>query len=202
MERADLLAPASKANEKWTEFEELVLAHQRAFYHFALRLTGSEEEAEDLLQESLLRAFRSFNRFTPGTAFDRWVYRIIYHLFVDGYRHRRRSPISLTSLDEPIQSEENEMIREVPDARDDPEEAALTGEFYEELKRALSALPPEFRTAVALCDVQGLSYEEIAQIMNCSIGTVRSRIHRGRRQLRERLAPYLAGARKEVGRTG
>ena len=200
MERVDLLSvPGARPNERWAEFEQLVRTHQRALYHFAFRLTGNEQEAEDLLQESLLRAFRSFSRFTPGTAFDRWVYRIIYHLFVDGYRHRRRAQINLTSLDEPIQGEENEIFREIPDGRDDPEEAALTREFHEEVKRALSTLPPDFRTAVVLCDVQGLSYEEIAQIMNCSIGTVRSRIHRGRRQLRERLGPYLAGARREEG---
>lgn len=200
MAQADSLAltGTAPAGNKWAGFESLVLAHQRALYHFALRLTGNEQDAEDLLQESLLKAFRSFDRFTPGTAFDRWVYRIIYHLFVDGYRHKRRNPFRLTYIDEPLQGEENDMQRDIPDTRADPEDAALTGEFRAELKTALARLPVDFRTAVILCDVQGLAYEEIAQIMNTSIGTVRSRIHRGRRLLRDRLAPYLAGSQREA----
>ena len=201
MEQADLLMLAKAPVDRRAGFESLVLAHQRALYHFALRLTGNEHDAEDLLQESLLRAFRSFDRFAPGTAFDRWVYRIIYHLFVDGYRHRRRVQVRVISLDEPIATEDGDIQREIPDVRDLPEDLALTSEFHGELKTALATLPPDFRTAVVLCDVQGLSYEEIAQIMGCSIGTVRSRIHRGRRQLRERLGPYLSVARREAGQT-
>lgn len=198
MEQTNLLTLAKAPADRWADFESLVLTHQRALYHFALRLTGNDQDAEDLFQESLLRAFRSFDRFTPGTAFDRWVYRIIYHLFVDGYRHRRRTQFRVTSLDEPIATEDSDIQREIPDVRDLPEDLALTREFHGELKAALATLPAEFRTAVVLCDVQGLSYEEIAQIMSCSIGTVRSRIHRGRRQLRERLVPYLSVARREA----
>lgn len=193
MERVDSLAMTGVSADPVREFEALAGMHQRALYHFALRLTGDEHEAEDLLQESLLRAFRSFDRFAPGTSFDRWVFRIIYHLFVDGYRHRKRANLRTVSLDEPISSEDSEMPREVPDRRAGPEEQALTGELHAEVKAALALLPAEFRTAVILCDIQGLAYEEIAQIMNCSIGTVRSRIHRGRRQLRDRLRPYLPG---------
>jgi len=200
MEQANLLTLAKAPIDQLANFESLVLAHQRALYHFALRLTGNEQDAEDLFQESLLRAFRSFDRFTTGTAFDRWVFRIIYHLFVDGYRHRRRAQVRITSLDEPIATEDSDIQREIPDVRFLPEDLALTREFRDELKIALTSLPSEFRTAVVLCDVQGLSYEEIAQIMGCSIGTVRSRIHRGRRQLRERLSPYLSVARREAGR--
>lgn len=200
MERTDCLPLGGATNGRWPAFENLVVAHQRALYHFALRLTGNDQDAEDLLQEALLRAYRSFDRFAPGTAFDRWVYRIIYHLFVDGYRHRKRQSVHLTSLDEPIAAEDSDIQREIPDGRPTPDELALRREFQRQVKTALTTLPAEFRTAVVLCDVQGLSYEEIAQIMNCSIGTVRSRIHRGRRQLRERLRPYLAEARKEAGR--
>ncbi len=196
MEQARTLTLPNLPDDRWASFERLVIEHQRALYHFALRLTGNEQEAEDLLQDSLLRAYRSFDRFTPGTAFDRWVYRIIYHLFVDGYRHRKRLNVNFTSLDEPIPVEDSDIQREIPDRRENPEQATLTREFHAELKTALHALPAEFRTAVVLCDVQGLSYEEIAQIMNCSIGTVRSRIHRGRRQLRDRLRPYLGFGRE------
>lgn len=198
MEQTDTLVLAQTPKGQWSEFESLVRAHQRALYHFALRLTGSEQDAEDLLQESLLRAFRSYDRFEPGTAFDRWVYRIIYHLFVDGYRHRKRAQMHLSSLDEPIPAEDSEIQREIPDLRHSPEDLAITQEFHREVKTALSTLTTDFRTAVILCDVQGLSYEEIAQTMGCSIGTVRSRIHRGRRQLRDRLRHYLGGARGEV----
>lgn len=193
MDRAELLALSrTPPAGNWTAFENLVQIHQRALYHFALRLTGNDGDAEDLLQEALLRAYRSFDRFTPGTSFDRWVYRIIYHLFVDTYRHRRRAQFRLVSLDEPIAGEDSALQRDIPDSSDNPEDSALTSELRSELKAALAQLPDDFRAAVILCDIQGLSYEEIAQIMNCSIGTVRSRIHRGRRQLRERLAPYLS----------
>jgi RNA polymerase sigma-70 factor (ECF subfamily) len=198
LEQAELLPLTGTPEGRWESFEALVRAHQRALFHFALRLTRNELDAEDLLQESLLKAFRSFDRFAPGTAFDRWVYRIVYHMFIDIYRHRKRAPIHPMSLDEPIATEDSAIHRDVPDCRYNPEDLALTGEFHQELKDALAALSPEFRGAVVLCDVQGLSYEEIAQIMSCSIGTVRSRIHRGRRQLRDRLGPYL-GARKEAG---
>ncbi|MGE5550171.1 MAG: sigma-70 family RNA polymerase sigma factor [Bacteroidota bacterium] len=201
MEQTDYLTLTGTPHDRWAHFESLVRTHQRALYHFALRLTGNEQDAEDLLQESLLRAYRSFERFSPGTAFDRWVYRIVYHLFVDGYRHRKRAQIHLASLDEPIAAEDSEIQREIPDQRNNPEDLALTQEFHREVKSALANLPVDFRTAVVLCDIQGLSYEEISQIMNCSIGTVRSRIHRGRRLLRDRLRPYLAEVRKEVGRS-
>jgi len=197
--QAGLIAAAGTPQGQWASFESLVETHQRTLYHFALRLTGNEHDAEDLMQESLLRAYRSFDRFVPGTAFDRWVYRIIYHLFVDGYRHRKRSNLRVSSLDSPIQAEDSEVMREIPDNRENPENEALNEEFHREIKTALATLPVDFRTAVIFCDVQGLSYEEIAQIMDCSIGTVRSRIHRGRRQLRDRLQPYLHMGQKEAG---
>ncbi|NLC54074.1 MAG: sigma-70 family RNA polymerase sigma factor, partial [Firmicutes bacterium] len=180
-------APAPDVLE---EFEKQVKAYEKAFYHFAYRLTGNHDDAEDLTQEALLKAYRAFHRFKTGTAFDRWVYQIIYRLFIDQYRKKRRRPF-VASLDESPPYLDREKPKEVPDHSKLPEDFALRHELGETIQKALLRLPEEFRAAVVLCDVQGFSYEEISNILQCSLGTVRSRIHRGRRQLREQLHPYL-----------
>lgn len=176
------------------EFEKQVKTYEKAFYHFAYRLTGNHDDAEDLTQEALLKAYRAFHRFQAGTAFDRWVYQIIYRLFIDQYRKKRRRPF-VASLDEAPPHLEQEKAKEVPDHSKLPEDFALRHELGETIQKALLRLPEEFRVAVVLCDIQGFSYEEISNILQCSLGTVRSRIHRGRRQLREHLHPYLNGER-------
>lgn len=172
------------------EFERLVHEHERALYHFAYRLTTDPHDAQDLLQEALLKAYKSFHRFETGTAFDRWVYQIIYRLFVDSYRKKKRRPY-VSSLDEPLPNMEREKAPDVPDWSQQPENLTLRSELGHVINEALAKLPAEFKAAVILCDVQGFSYEEISQILKCSLGTVRSRIHRGRRLLRGLLTPYL-----------
>lgn len=172
------------------EFERLVHEHERALYHFAYRLTADPHDAQDLLQEALLKAYKSFQRFESGTAFDRWVYQIIYRLFIDSYRKKKRRPF-VGSLDEPLPNMEQEKAPDVPDASQIPEDLTLRSELGQIIDHSLKKLPDEFRAAVILCDIQGFSYEEISQILKCSLGTVRSRIHRGRRLLRGLLGPYL-----------
>lgn len=172
------------------EFESLVHEHERALYHFAYRLTADPHDAQDLLQEALLKAYKSFQRFEAGTSFDRWVYQIIYRLFIDTYRKKKRRPF-VGSLDEPLPNMEQEKAADVPDASQIPEDLTLRSELGQIIDESLKKLPDEFRAAVILCDIQGFSYEEISQILKCSLGTVRSRIHRGRRLLRGLLSPYL-----------
>jgi len=143
-----------------------------------------------LLQEAFLKAYRSFHRFELGTSFDRWVYQITYRLFVDNYRKKRRRPYT-SSLDEPIPNLDQDKTPEVADESQLPEVLTLQSELGQIIQDALKKIPAEFRAAVVLCDVQGFSYEEISQILRCSLGTVRSRIHRGRKLLRGLLLPYL-----------
>jgi RNA polymerase sigma-70 factor (ECF subfamily) len=174
-------------NDQIEEFEKLVKAHRDALYRIAYRLTGNRDDAEDLLLEALTEAWESFNHFQKGTEFVRWVATIMTHTFLDW--QRKNSHYEFVSLDEP--SEEDEEPLELPDETDDPEELALRREFWRAAKRALDELPPEFRTVVALVDMEGLSYEEAAKILNCPIGTVRSRLHRARTILREKLKDWL-----------
>lgn len=190
MLQSKALPLAVSPEQTWETFEALVRRYERPLYNFAYRLTGDPEEAKDLTQEAFFRAYRSFDRFAPGTCFDRWVYRIIHNLYLDHARRSKR--FRQESLDAPIYTDDSRITRELADDSEGPSDGYERMELQGELGRALSELPPEFRSAVILCDVQGFSYEEIAQILGCSIGTVRSRIHRGRRQLRQLLQPYLA----------
>ncbi|HHU51685.1 MAG TPA: sigma-70 family RNA polymerase sigma factor [Firmicutes bacterium] len=195
MEQTQPLTLTQSASSRWEEFEKEVADHEKALYHFAYRLCGNPEDAQDLLQEGLLKAYRSYNRFKKGTSFDRWVFQIIYRSFVDLYRKKKRRPF-VSSLNETSPHFEQEKPPEVPDYSALPEEMALKQELGAIIQKSLLKLPNEFRAAVILCDVQGFSYEEISQILQCSLGTVRSRIHRGRRLLRELLRPYLIGERR------
>lgn len=157
-------------------FEELAQRHYRQAYHIAYRLTSSHADAEDLAQEAMIRAFTSFHRYRRDLPFANWLYRILVNLHIDELRRKPKAYID--SIDN------MPGLAELPDFDSDPADLILSQEIDTSLQRALASLAKEFRTAVVLCDIEGLSYEEIAQVMGCSIGTVRSRIHRGRNQLR------------------
>jgi RNA polymerase sigma-70 factor (ECF subfamily) len=160
-------------------FEDLVRQHYQQAYTIAYRLTGSHADADDLTQEALVRAYQSFDRYQRHLPFANWLYRIMVNLHIDEIRRRPRHRL------ESVDATEGGL--DIPDRSSDPAEVILARELDERLQVALGRLPNEFRTAVLLCDVQGFSYEEIAEIMRCSIGTVRSRVHRGRKQLRAAL---------------
>jgi len=160
-------------------FEELAARHYRQAYHIAYRMTGAHASAEDLTQEAMVRAFQSFHRYRRDLPFANWLYRIIVNLHIDELRRRPNAWIDSV--------EDMAGLHELPDLNSDPSDLVLSQEIDTTLQQALNSLPKEFRTAVVLCDIEGLSYEEIAEVMRCSIGTVRSRIHRGRNQLRRYL---------------
>jgi len=160
-------------------FEELSQRHYRQAYHIAYRMTGSHADAEDLTQEAMIRAFNSFHRYRRDLPFANWLYRIIANLHIDELRRRPKAWIDSV--------EDMPGLAELPDFDSDPADLVLSQEIDTRLQQALSLLPKEFRLAVILCDIEGLSYEEIAGVMHCSIGTVRSRIHRGRNNLRRLL---------------
>lgn len=164
-------------------FERLMSDTQRQAYSMAVRLTGDATEAEDLLQETYVRAFRFFHRYDESLPFTSWLFRIMTNLHIDS--SRRRARIKTVSLDQvgPEGNQTWDIADETAIVEREIVETALDGP----IELGLKALNPEFRTAVLLADVEGLSYEEIAHVMETSVGTVRSRIHRGRRQLRSYL---------------
>jgi RNA polymerase sigma-70 factor (ECF subfamily) len=159
---------------------------KRHAYNLAYRMTGNRDDAEDLTQEAYMRAYRSFDKYNRGLPFENWFFRILSNLFVDGLR--RKPKIAPVSLDQPMPGADEDFRIDVADESGNPEDILLHDIMDERLQNALNSLPKEFRSAVILCDVQGMSYEEIAQQMGTSIGTVRSRIHRGRQLLRKRMS--------------
>lgn len=166
-------------------WDEVVRTHSARVYRLAFRLTGNRADAEDLTQEVFVRVFRALDNYRPGT-FEGWLHRITTNLFLD--LARRRARIRFEALPEDAER--------VPGRERSPEQVYHDDNFDGDVQRALDALPPDFRAAVVLCDIEGLSYEEIAATLGIKLGTVRSRIHRGRSLLREALAhraPRQAG---------
>lgn len=174
------------------EFESLLRQYEKPIYRVAYRLTGDADEAEDLIQESALDAYRSFHQFERGTRFDRWFFRVMSNNYID--LARKRGKTEILSLNQSGRTEnEEDTTTEIADLSMNPEQQVLDGVMEERMQRALAALPEEFRTAVVLCDIEGLTYEEIRDLIKRPVGTVRSRIHRGREMLR-RLLTSQGGA--------
>lgn len=165
--------------QRHERFEREALPHMRVLYGSAYRLTGNAHDAEDLVQETFLRAYRAFASFTPGTHMRAWLFTILHRTRTDAFRRAGRTPVTVDV--------ENYDVGVAP-----AQEALASG--GEAIARALQALPEHFRAAVVLRDVQDLSYGEIAQALDVPIGTVMSRIHRGRALLRQALAGLRPGA--------
>ncbi len=186
MDFARLFTGVQKSDRR--EFDALVQRCHRHAYNVAFRLTGNHADADDLTQESFLRAFRFFDRYNREMPFENWLYRIMSRVFIDELR--KRPKIQAQSLNQPLSlgdGSDADVLLEIPDSEFDPEQIMLSEALEESLQEALNRLPDEFRVAVILADIQGMCYEDIAETMNCSLGTVRSRLHRGRKQLRQRL---------------
>jgi RNA polymerase sigma factor (sigma-70 family) len=159
-------------------WDEIVAEHSTRVYRLAYRLTGNPHDAEDLTQEVFVRVFRSLSSYTPGT-FEGWLHRITTNLFLD--QARRKSKIRFDALADDADAR-------IPSRSAAPDTQVIDGVFDDDVESALAELPPDFRAAVVLCDIEGLSYEEIADVLGLKLGTVRSRIHRGRTMLRKALA--------------
>ncbi len=166
------------AGEQSMDWESIVDQHSDRVFRLALRLTGNRHDAEDLTQEVFVRVFRSLHTYRPGT-FEGWLHRITTNLFLDHARRRQRIRFDALS---------DERAARLASAMADPDTAYADRTFDDDVEAALAALPPDFRAAVVLCDIEGLTYEEIAEILDAKLGTVRSRIHRGRAMLRAALA--------------
>lgn len=170
--------------DRRASFEREALVHLDTLYRVALRLSGNAADAEDLVQETVLRAYRSWDRYTPGTNAKGWLLTILRHLFINEYRRKRRHPetVNVDTI-EPFAVFED--IQE-----EDPQGAFFDRIVDDEVLRAVDELPEAFREAVTLSDVEGLSYEEIAKVLEVPVGTVKSRLFRGRRLLQAKLYDY------------
>jgi RNA polymerase sigma-70 factor (ECF subfamily) len=166
-------------------WEQVVREHSARVYRLAYRLSGNAQDAEDLTQETFVRVFRSLADFSPGT-FEGWLHRITTNLFLDMVRRRQRIRFDALPDDAGDRLASNSA---------GPEQAYAELHLDPEVQQALDSLPADFRAAVVLCDLEGLSYEEIAATLGIKVGTVRSRIHRGRVLLRDALAHRAPGIR-------
>ena len=174
------IEPTAANGQAWVPptWEEIVTQHSARVYRLAYRLTGNMYDAEDLTHDVFIRVFRSLNSYQPGT-FEGWLHRITTNVFLDKMRRKQRIRFDALS---------DESAARLPSREIGPEQHYTDTHFDDDVQRALDALTPDFRAAVVLCDIEGLSYEEIATTLGIKLGTVRSRIHRGRSQLREALA--------------
>lgn len=178
------------------DFEREALVHMNALFRFARRLTGNDGDADDLLQECYARALRFWHNYRSGTNCKAWLFRIMHNLHINRWQAKKRAPAS-TSLED---AEDHYLYNRLQDPRQslegNPEIEFLASNPAPQIREALGALPTEFRTPVLLCDVEGMSYHEIAKIMDIPVGTVRSRLNRARRRLQKLLAGYVAQERQ------
>lgn len=163
------------------DFQRDTLEHLNALYNFAMYLTHNPSEAEDLVQETYLRAFRFSHRFEPGTHLRAWLFQILRNTFLTFYRLRER---------ESAVAEDGVPDWEVPMFHDAPEDTGRALEAHMDLERAMRRLPEEFRTVLLLAEVEGMPLEEVARVMSCPVGTVKSRIFRAKERLRGLLPDY------------
>lgn len=172
------------SQDKQREFNDEALVHLDTLYNVALRLTGDAADAEDLVQEAVLKAYRAWDRYERGTNCRAWLLTILRNTFINEFRKRSKRP-------DPVSFETVEELTVFENVQDvDPEGSFFRHIVDDEVRRAIDELPEEFRTPVVLSDVEGLSYAEIAQVMGLPVGTVKSRLFRGRRRLQRRLYEY------------
>lgn len=178
--------PADPASEV---FAADALRYLDSLYSTALRMTRSPQDAEDLVQETFLRAYRSWDRFEPGTNLRAWLFRILRNAFINDYRRRQASPREVDRL---LSEADLEILAEAhsTEPASDPESRMIEGTLDADVQKTLESLPPEFRIVVVLSDIEGFRYREIATILGIPVGTVMSRLYRGRRALEASLLAF------------
>jgi RNA polymerase sigma-70 factor, ECF subfamily len=168
-------------------FDKLIRAYEKRVYNLAYRLSGNYDEANDISVDALLRVFQAIRLFRGDANFSTWLFRIVTNVFLD--RRKRMKNKQHLSLEEYIELEENSVTRQVEDPTPTPDEMAEAGERKEKMQEAIGTLPDYQRAMIVLYHTEGLSYEEISQVMSMPIGTVKSRLNRARLVLREKLEP-------------
>ncbi|HWR83999.1 MAG TPA: sigma-70 family RNA polymerase sigma factor [Candidatus Deferrimicrobium sp.] len=174
--------------QKRKSFEVEALPHMEALYRTALRMTKNQSDAEDLVQETFVKAYRFWDRFESGSNCRAWLFKIMTNIFINEYRSKARSPMAV-NVDE---LDDNFLYGQlaVEDTTRTPEQQLFAKLFDDDVKKAIENLPPDFRFVVVLSFLEGFSYQEIADIMNLQLGTVKSRLHRGRKLLQKALLDY------------
>jgi len=171
-------------------FDELLARYEAKVYNLAYRLMGNPEDANDLAQEAFLRMYKALPKFRGGSAFATWLYRIVTNLCLDELKKRRRRP---QLVDEPLGEEEENvepLVERVADEKASPDEVALSHERQRLVQEAIASLRRHHRAVLVLYDLQGCSYQEIAEVLKVNVGTVKSRLNRARLALKEKLEPY------------
>lgn len=181
MDEGWLIKQAQKGDNK--AFELLIDEHFKKIYNIAYRLSGNEADASDMTQEVLIKIFRHIGSFSGNSKFSTWVYRVATNTCLDELKKIKRR--STYSLDAELDTGENEVVVQVRDEAPTPDIAAEQKELSAAVGKAIKRLSPDHSAVVILRDIQGMSYEEVAKILNCSVGTVKSRLNRGRAQLKK-----------------
>jgi RNA polymerase sigma-70 factor (ECF subfamily) len=163
--------------------------HRESLWRMALRLCGETTRAEDVLQEAILKAWRFFDTFKPGTNFRAWIHRVLYTVFINTTRDREPKAAPFDSVSEPA-VEKSSLVNELDRPGHRERERAILEASDERIKHAVDELPPDLRTVFLLSTIEGLKYREIAEVMDCPLGTVMSRLFRSRRWLQDRLSGY------------
>ena len=174
--------------EKYAVFDKEFMPHIDSMYNFAFRLTNDEDDANDLVQDTYLKAFRFINSFERGTNAKAWLFRILKNSFINDYRKKSKEPSKVDYQD--VETTYNSTEDAEMDATTDLRTETVQDMIGDEVANALNSLPVDFRTVIILCDIEGFTYEEMAKILDIPIGTVRSRLHRARNLLKEKLKTY------------
>jgi RNA polymerase sigma-70 factor (ECF subfamily) len=177
----------TKKSDRQREFEREALPHTDLLYNYALRMTNNTADADDLLQETFLKAYRFWDKYETGTNIRAWLFRIMKNSYINRYRKEIKTP---TTVDYDEVEDFYTSVKDRASESNDLQENLYRNLLDDDVAAAVSELPEDFRTVVLLCDIEGLSYEEIAEFVDIPLGTVRSRLHRGRKLLREKLLRY------------
>lgn len=186
------LVQRAQANDR-AAFNEIVLRYKAKVYNYISRMVRNALDAEDLTQETFVRAYLSIRSFQSRASLNTWLFRIATNLCIDYSRKQKTHLPALSLTQEQGEEVGSDVQRDIPDLAFDPQRLLLNKELGRRLEEALHQLPEKLRTVVLLYDIEGLSYEEIASIVECPLGTVKSRLFNARAALREKLAPYLQG---------
>lgn len=178
----------STDDQRYIIFNREFLPHIDAMYNFAFRLTMDEDDAHDLVQDTYLKAFRFISSFEQGTNAKAWLFRILKNSFINDYRKKSKEPakVDYQEIETTYNSEDGGEVQQTVDLRAN----TVQDMIGDEVANALNSLPVDFRTVIIICDIEGFTYEEMAKILDIPIGTVRSRLHRARNLLKEKLKNY------------